>query len=96
MQAKPTKNTLDIFKHILDYVASNPIATLRYQSSQMILHIDTYAAYLVLPKAQSRIAAYYYLSNNLPTATDDSLPLNASITVYCKTVRKVITSAEES
>ena len=52
----------------------------------MILNIDTNAAYLVLPKARSRIAAYYYLSNNLPTATDASPPLNAAITVNWKTI----------
>jgi len=61
----------------------------------MILHVDTDAAYLVLHKARSRIAGYYYLAQ-YPTA--DAIPkptLNGAIHVECKTLKHVVASAAE-
>ena len=60
----------------------------------MTLHIDSDAAYLVLPSAKSRIAGYFYLSNHpkfhIPTK------LNAPVIVECKTLRHVVASAAEA
>ena len=39
-------------------------AFLRFYASDMQLHVDTDAAYLVLPHAKSRIAGYFRLLNN--------------------------------
>ena len=61
--ANGTQATLAATMHLLNYAASNPNATLRYQASDMILHIDSDAAYLVCPQARSRAAGYHYLGN---------------------------------
>jgi len=53
-QAKPTETTMKKYNRLLDYATTYPEATLRYRKSDMVLHVDTDAAYLVLPGARSR------------------------------------------
>ena len=57
----------------------------------MILRVDSDAAYLVAPKARSRVAGYYYLSS-----LDKSPRLNGAVHVECKTLRHVVASAAEA
>ena len=49
-QSKPTEATQRKVNQLLDYVASHSNAVLRYHASAMVLHIDSDAAYLVLPQ----------------------------------------------
>ena len=51
---------------VLEFCASHPNASIRYTASDMIPHVDTYAAYLVLPGSKSRIAGYCYLAQQPP------------------------------
>jgi hypothetical protein len=97
-QAKPTINTLKKCRRLLDYCATYPNAILRFHASDMILHVDTDAAYLVLPGARSRIAGYYYLSSKLPQSNVATLQpaINGPILVECKTLTHVVTSAAEA
>ena len=44
---------------LLDYLATFPNAKVQYKASDMILNVDSDAAYLVVPHAKSRIAGYY-------------------------------------
>ena len=60
----------------MDYLHTHPSAKLRSHKSDMCLHIDTNAAYLVAPKAKSRIAGYYYLSNKLQSPSQTTLTSN--------------------
>ena len=78
----------------MNYVATYPDCYLRYHASNMVLNIDFDAAYLVLPKANSRIAGHYHLSTK-PTAST-SPPPNGPILVECRTLRHVVTSAAEA
>ena len=50
-QATPTTKTIDKCKMLLDYCATNPNGKIRFHASDMVLHVDTDAAYLVLPQA---------------------------------------------
>ena len=83
-QSKPTENTKKKAEQLLDYLYTHKSATLRYNASDMQLHIDSDAAYLVAPGAKSRIAGYYYLSTKY-TPTTASLepkpPLNSPVHV---------------
>ena len=93
-QAAPTTQTLQKCNRLLDYVATYPNAYIRFHASDMILMLDTDAAYLVMPKARSRIAGYYYLGNK---ATSQPHPeLNGAILIECKTLRHVVASAAEA
>ena len=76
-QASPTTNTLQKIKQLLDYTATYPNAILRFYASDMTLHVDSDAAYLVLPNARSRIAGNFFLSDH-PKTTRSPQP-NAPI-----------------
>jgi hypothetical protein len=65
-QARPTKNTLPAFRMLMDYASTYSFSIIRYHASDMIPHIDSDAAYLVLPNARSRYAGHYFLSDSPP------------------------------
>ena len=98
-QAKPTENTRVKANQLLDYLYTHKFATLRYKASDMCLHVDSDAAYLVAPGAKSRIAGYYYLSSRY-TPTDSTInptpPLNAPVHVECKLLKHVVSSSAEA
>lgn len=96
-QASPTQKTQDACNMLLDYLATHPNATIRYHASDMVLAICSDAAYLVLPKARSRAAGHFFLTN-LPSATGSppSPAPNGAVHVLCKTLRGVKTSAAEA
>ena len=93
-QACPTQYTLQKCRRLLDYATTYPNAKIRFYASDMTLHVDSDAAYLVLPKARSRIAGHYSLGTprKLPT---NPIP-NGSILIECKTLRHVVASAAEA
>ena len=78
----------------MDYVRSYPSTYIRFYASNMILNIDSDAAYLVAPKARSRVAGYDHLSS-IPNVTEHPR-LNGAILVECKTLRHVVSSAAEA
>ena len=93
-QAKPRETTKRKAQQLMDYMHTYPDAFLRFYASDMILHIESDAAYLVAPKARSRIAGYFHLSDH-PNKTK-SPKLNAAIQVECKTLRHVVSSSAEA
>ena len=88
-QAAPTEQTKAACKMLLDYAYTYPNAKIRFVASKMILTADTDAAYLVQPKARSRYAGYFYL-------TDDTSTANGAVLVICRTLRGVMRSAAEA
>ena len=91
-QAKPTKQTEQKCQRLLDYAASYQNVFLRYHASNMILHVDSDAAYLVMPQARSRIAGYYQLLD-YPTKGG---AINGPILIECKTIRNMVASVAEA
>ena len=97
IQARPTKDTMAKAKWFLDYAATYPNAIIRYYASKIVLHIDSDAAYLVMPEARSVYAGHFYLSDwphdkpNLP-----STKRNGPILTTCKTICNVVSSAAEA
>ena len=80
--------------HLLDYVATHPNAVIIYHKSDMVLHVDSDAAYLVLPEACSRLAGHYFLSTD-PGLTRTVLP-NGPILTECRTIKHVVASSAEA
>ena len=91
-QATATQKTKDGCTMLLDYVATYPNPKIRFYASDMLLHIDSDAAYLVQQHARSRYAGFYYLGS--PGSTP-STP-NGAILVVCRTIRNVVASAAEA
>ena len=56
-QSKPTQQTRAKAQQLMDYLNTHPHAYLRYHASDMVLHVDSDAAYLVASKARSHIAS---------------------------------------
>ena len=79
---------------LMDYLHYHPNAILRYYASDMILQVETDSAYLVLPKARSRAAAWFILGND-PTSSPTPMP-NAPIYIMCNTLKNVMSSAAEA
>jgi len=81
----------------MDYAHTYPNAILRYYASDMCLHVDSDAAFLVLPKARSRGAGHFYFSDRVPASVKKPTPRpNGAILTECNTLRSVMTSAAEA
>ena len=93
-QAMPSKNTKQKLQQLMDYLHTYPDAFLRFYASNMVLHVESDAAYLVAPKARSRIAGYFHLSAH-PNKTNNPT-INAAIQVECKTLQHVVSSSPEA
>ena len=94
MQAHPTERTQQKAERLMDYLHTYPDAYIRYYASDMVLHVDSDAAYLVAPKARSRIAGYFHMSDHPNVSKRPKL--NGAVLVECKTLRHVVSSSAEA
>ena len=96
MQAKPTLSTLQQSNMLLDYLATYPDAKIRFYAGNMQLHLESDAAYLVLPGAKSRVAGYFYL--HAPPHANKCYPkgYNGPLHIECSTLKNVVSSAAEA
>ena len=96
-KAFPATNTFKKTQMIMDSSATQPDAIIRFHASDMCLHIDSDAAYLVQTNARSRAAGHYYLSDNPPPPhIRPTLASNGPILTKCQTIRTVMASAVEA
>ena len=97
-QASPTQKIKQKCQRLLDYAATYPDAVIRFYASDMILHVESDAAYLVLPNAKSRIGGYFYMSSHPPKnpATIPKPQPNGPILIECATLKHVVASAAEA
>jgi len=94
-QAYPTEKTMEAVTMLLDYAATHPNAKVRFTASDVVLHIDTDAAFLVQPQAKSRVAGYYFMGSKIVRNGVPETELNAPILVQVKTLRYTVGSATE-
>jgi hypothetical protein len=101
-QSTATQATLHAAEHLLDYCATHPHATVRFQASDMCLHIHSDASYLSESKARSRAAGHFFLSrrppdpNAAPAPTDPDPPNNGAIHTHSSIMSVVLSSATEA
>ena len=94
-QAKPTQKTTEKINMLLDYLSTYPDAKIRYFASDMILTIDSDAAYLVAPKARSRVAGYFHCSTKYDKVRPSNVLHNGPIHIECTILKRVLASAAE-
>jgi len=82
--------TLAATVHLLNYAHTFPNATTIYRASDMILRVDSDAAYLVAPEARSRAGGYHYLSDKAGAAP------SGPVLVLAKVIKNVMASAAEA
>ena len=63
VQSRPTRDTTEKSRMLLEYAATYPNAILDYKVSDMVLHVDSDAAYLTMPEERSCYSGHFYLSN---------------------------------
>ena len=81
-------------QRLMDYEATYPDTYIRFHASDMILNIDSDAAYLVAPKERRRVAGYFQLTS-IPNIKEYP-KLNGAVLVDCKTLHHVVSSAAEA
>ena len=87
---KGTEETVKALVHFLNYCATNPDAEIIYRASDMILSVDSDAAYLIAPQARSRASGYHYLGNK------DGKLFNGAIFILTKLIPTVMSSAADA
>jgi hypothetical protein len=91
-QSKATQQTAKDAVQFLNYCASHPNATIRYQSSDMILKIHSDTSYLSEAQARSRAGGHFYMGNN--GSEDDTG--NGAILATTNIMKSVLSSASEA
>ena len=92
-QAQPTQKIRKKLQRLLDYANTHQDTSLRFYASKMQLTVDSDAAFLVLPKARSRLAGYFRL---LDPPLNRKYKHNGAILIECRAIRNVVTSAAEA
>jgi hypothetical protein len=87
---KGTQETQEALEYFLNYCATHPEAEIIYRASEMILTIDSDAAYQVAPKSRSRASGYHYLGNL------DGKLFNGAVFILAKIIKSVMQSAAEA
>jgi hypothetical protein len=62
-QTKYRKKTQAAVNHMLDYLATNPDATIRHHASDMVLHVHSDASYMSVSNPRSHIGGLFYRGN---------------------------------
>ena len=92
-QAKPTKQTLARVQQLLDYMATNPNAVVRFYASDMILNLHSDASYLSAGQGRSRAGGCFFLSSipkdGLRVRTTHPPPLTKMSSRHPKGVRRL-------
>ena len=98
-QSQPTEHTIKACHMLMNFLHTFPNAKIRFSKSQMILYVDSDAAYLVLPQARSCIAGHFALKDHPPTSPSlpqPNHPNNGPILTICRRLRNVVSSAAEA
>jgi hypothetical protein len=91
-QTKATEKTQAATNQMLDYLATHPDATIRYHSSDIVLHIHSDASFLLVSNAQSHLGGLFFLGNTSP----EQDTLNGSILNVAAVIKNVVASTAES
>jgi hypothetical protein len=92
-QKNRTQATAHALVHFLNYCATHPQATVRYQASNMILHIHSDAAYLNESEACSGVGGHHFLGVK---GSPNNQPTNGAILNIAKILNHVVSSAAEA
>jgi hypothetical protein len=101
-QAHGAIATMEAVTQLLNYCATNLDATVRFIASDVVLHVEIDASFLLATKARLCIASYFYLSsqtsNPSKPRTRDSppLPANGAINVHSQILHKMVSIAAEA
>ncbi len=90
-QTKGTTSMMEKAKQLLDYLATNPDATMRFKASDMIMNVHSDALYLSEGNAQSRACRHFFMGWD--TKDSNPIKLNGAFFTSCAILRFVAASA---
>ena len=93
-QMKATKKTNSRCLQLLDYLASNIDAKVRFHASDMIMNIHSDASYLSEPQARSRTCGHFFIGS-IPK-NGQPIKLNGAFHVNTSILRFVVASPAEA
>jgi hypothetical protein len=93
-QTKATEKTLGRCLQLLDYLASNSEAKVKYHASDMIMNIHSDASYLSETKARSRACGHFFMG--WMPKNGEPIKLNGAFYVNTTILRFVVASAAEA
>jgi hypothetical protein len=88
-QTKATEKTQAAINQMLDYLATQPDATIRYHTSDMVLHIHSDASYLSVSNARIRLGGLFFLGKKNP----EQDAFNGSMLNVATIIKNVVASA---
>jgi hypothetical protein len=91
-QTQETEKTQATTSQLLDYLVTQPDATIRYHASDMILHIHSDASYLSVSNARSRLGGLFFCGDKSPHEDN----INDSILNVASVIKNMVASAAES
>ena len=90
MQTKATAASQRHLNTLLDYLFTNPNASILYRKSGMIVKVHSEESCLSVPGVRSREARHFYLGNNTPIQQDE--PYQGEIYQECGIVKPIVAS----
>jgi hypothetical protein len=93
-QTTATEKTMKKCHQLLDYLATNSEAKVRFYASAMVLNIHSDASYLSESKARSRTCGHYFMGWN--PKNDEPIRINGAFFVNTTILRFVVASAAEA
>jgi hypothetical protein len=93
-QTRGTTNTMAKAKQLLDYLATHPNATIRFQASDMVLNVHSNTSYLSETKAHSCAWGHFFMGWS--PKDGDPIKLNGAFFTLCTILRFVVALAAET
>jgi hypothetical protein len=90
-QAKPTEQTMEKVKQLLDYCATQEDAIITFNASKMILAVHSDAGYCNERNSRSRAGGHFFPSND-----EQYSPNNGAILTQASIIKAVMSSAAEA
>ena len=78
---------------LMNYLNTFSAAKLRHYAGDMQLHFESDTVYLILPRARSQIAGYFYLSTGASLSKVYAKRFNAPLHTECNTIKNLVSSA---
>jgi hypothetical protein len=93
-QTKATKQTMEQCIQLLDYLASNQNAKVRFHASDMVLNIHSDASYISELGARSRACGHFFMG--WMPQNGEPIKLNGAFYISSSIMRFVVASAAEA
>ncbi len=93
-QTEATTSTMEKAKQLLDYLATNPNATMRFKAPDMIMNVHLDVLYLSKANAQSRACGHFFMGWG--TKNGDPIKLNGAFFTSCAILHFVVAFAAEA